>query len=78
MSKIHINMGYPGSPTTGPRVSHWEEPTVTEPKSKTKSRLKNKRKRPESVSPAKLTVGPGEVKVTLSNWKGRFPWHQGK
>ena len=76
MSKIHINMGYPIGPTTGPRVSFWKEPVVTEPKSKTKSRLKNKRKRLESESPAERTIDMQHVVVDTVIWKGRFPRHE--
>lgn len=79
MSKIHINMGYPGGKHAGPRVSFWKEIEVTEPKSKTKSRLKNKRKRAETESPILYPViDMKDVTVTKTNWKGRHMWRMGK
>lgn len=57
----------------GPRIRIIEEPHVNDTPGKTKSRLRDKRKRKESQDMVDANVDKlaGEVHVSKVNWKGR-------
>jgi hypothetical protein len=63
----------PRRDTDGARITIIEEPHVTDTKGKTKSRLRDKRKRKEQqdMVDANVEKSPGEVFVSKVNWKGR-------
>ncbi|MNQ58616.1 hypothetical protein D3C85_728270 [compost metagenome] len=73
MAKISVTLWDPRRETDGARPKIHEEPHVTDTNGKTKSRLRDRRKRKESQDMVDANVEklPGEVHVSKVNWKGR-------
>lgn len=72
MARISMYLD-PRRDNDGPRIRIIEEPHVTDTPGKTKSRLRDQRKRKESqdMVDANVEKSPGEVHVSKVNWKGR-------
>lgn len=71
MARIVVQLWEPVRNTDGQRIKIIEDPDVDEPISKTKARLKDRRRRAEVDQIADTEKKASLVKVTKTNWLGR-------
>lgn len=71
MARITVQLRDGRTEHGGSRVKIIEEPPVKDTKAKTRSRLRDKRKKKEQNEAAHTTHSPGDVFVSKINWLGR-------
>lgn len=71
MSKLSIQLYDPHQETHGDRLRIIEDPDIDEPITKTKARLKDRRRNSQADQIADTDKVASAVRVRLANWLGR-------